>query len=197
MRRARTVLRRGLPLLAALALCGMARPPPPRAEPGRRPVIRPADAAFEAAHRERIEELRAKLPGRSARRNNMAWARVQIEGLEKTEYFAHSGIQRLGKFSVEARQEIREISVRPRRGRFEVLCVNHNDEVNGPNCFFRNSDTERKILEELAGRLPDPAARGTVLLYTDLYPCASCRHVMGQFLSIYTNVAMEVFFRDR
>jgi hypothetical protein len=188
---------RGLPLLAALALCGMARPPPPRADPGRAPVIRPADAAFEASRRERIEELRAKLPGRNARRNNFAWALARIEGLDKTEYFAHSGIQRLGKFSAEARRDIEAISLRPRQGRFAVLCVNHNDEVNGPNCFYRNSDTERKILEELAVRLRDPAARGTVLLYTDLYPCASCRHVMGQFLSIYTNVALEVFFRDR
>lgn len=194
----------GVPLLLAAALLGMARPPPPPppplppvSAPDRTPAIRPVDAELDAARLERIEELRRKLPGRNSRRNNFAWALVRIEGLEKTEFFAHSGIQRLGKFSAEARQEIDGISLRPKHGRFEVLCVNHNDEVDGPNGFFRNSDTERKILEDVARRLPDASARGDVLLYTDLYPCASCRHVMRQFLAIYTNVQMEVLYRDR
>ena len=58
-------------------------------------------------------------------------------------------------------------------------------------------DTECKILEDLAAHLPDPAATGRVRLYTDLYPCASCRHVMAQFLTVYTNVRMQVLYRER
>ncbi|HPR69763.1 MAG TPA: deaminase domain-containing protein, partial [Kiritimatiellia bacterium] len=63
--------------------------------------------------------------------------------------------------------------------------------------FFRNADTERKIIEDIAKRLGDPAAAGDIRLYTDLYPCASCRHVMRQFLAAYTNVRIQVLFRER
>jgi hypothetical protein len=172
-------------------------PKPSREPPATALTIRLIDETLDAAEIARIEELRRKLPGRHGRRNNFAWARARIDGLDKTEYFAHSGIQRLGKFSAEVRQELEGISLRPKQGRFEVLCVNHNDEVDGPDCFFRNSDTERKIIEDMAKRLPDSSVAGHVLLYTDLYPCASCRHVMAQFLAIYTNIHMQVLFRER
>lgn len=189
-----------LPVLAAGLVLGMgrARPrPAPVEAPARMPVIRQIDETLDAADLARIEDWRRKLPGRHARRHNFAWAQARIEGLEKSEYFAHSGIQRLGKFSAEVREEIREISLRPKKGRFTVLCVNHNDEVDGPNCFYRNSDTERKILEDMAGRMGDASVRGDVRLYTDLYPCASCRNVMRQFLEVYTNVNLLVLYRDR
>lgn len=195
---ARRLSRLLLPLWMAGLFLGMARPHSlPETAPTRVPVICQIDDTLDAADLTRIEELRAKLPGRHARRVNFAWAVARIEGLEKTEYFAHSGIQRLGKFSAEVRAEIRDISLRPKKGRFTVLCVNHNDEVDGPNCFYRNSDTERKIIEDMAGRMEDPSVRGAVRLYTDLYPCASCRHVMAQFLADYTNVQMQVLYRDR
>lgn len=190
--------RRVLPLLLGLALSGAAcapKPFPGQAAPAL--AIRIVDETRDAAEIQRIEELRRKLPGRHGRRPNFAWARARIDGLEKTEYFAHSGIQRLGKFPAEVRRELEGISLRPREGRFEVLCVNHNDEVNGTNCFFRNSDTERKIIEDIERRLPDASAAGHILLYTDLYPCASCRHVMTQFLAIHTHVRIQVLFRER
>jgi hypothetical protein len=161
----------------------------------REPLIVPLEEALTASDVDRIEELHRNLPGKSARRVNFAWARAEIDGLEKREYYAHSGIQRLRQFSSELRKHIQDISVRPREPRFAVLCVNHNDEVDGPNCYPRFSDTELKILDELAGRLPDPSVAGHVLLYTDLYPCASCRNVMRQFLEAFPNVDLTVTYR--
>ena len=188
-------------VLLAAAVCvawGMGRPhPQPVAVEARAPSIRLVDEQGDAQMLTRIEELRAKLPGRHARRHNFAWARAEVEGLEKREYYSHSGIQRLAQFSAEVRREISDISVRPKQWRFVVLCVNHDDVVNGPNCFYRNSDTERKILEEMAGRLPDESVSGHIVLYTDLYPCASCRNIMVQFLAVYTNITMEVLYRER
>lgn len=187
-------------LAAAAVLVSCVRAPPPSGPDGTAGcplAIRQMDPDRDAADVQRIEELRARLPENYRRRGNFAWAAARIEGLDKTEYFAHSGIQRLGKVSAKAAGNISGISLRPKTGRFEVLCVNHNDEVNGTNCFFRNADTERKIIEDIAKRLRDPAAAGDIRLYTDLYPCASCRHVMRQFLAVYTNVRIQVLFRER
>lgn len=163
----------------------------------RQPSIRLIDPDRDAATLRRIEVWRARLPAKYQRRNNFAWAIARIEGLEKSEYFAHSGIQRLNKISGEAAEKIAGISLRPKKGRFAILCVNHNDEIEGDNCWPRHVDTEYKIIEDMARRLPDASAGGRVRLYTDLYPCASCRYVMRQFLAAYTNVQLQVLYRER
>ena len=184
--------------LAAAFIAGAvwAESPPPAA-PDRRPEIRLIEPGRDDPALARIESVRLRLPEKNRRRNNFAWAVAQIEGLEKTEYYAHSGINGLGGLSAEAAAHIPDISPRCKKGRFEVLCVNHADEVEGDDCWPRYMDTECKILEDLAAHLPDPSAAGRVRLYTDLYPCASCRHVMAQFLGSYSNVQMQVLYRER
>jgi hypothetical protein len=153
--------------------------------------------ARDAPALQRLESVRRRLPEKYRNRNNFAWAVAQIAGLGKVEYFAHSGIQGVGEFSGAAAKKIADISPRRKKGRFEVLCVNHNDEIEGDDCWPRNVDTECKILEDMAARLPDPSVAGRLRIYTDLYPCASCRHVMAQFLAVYTNVQMQVLYRER
>ncbi len=185
-------------LWLVLAGAGLVRAQEPvAAVPERAPWIRRIEEGRDDPARKRIEVLRRKLPGKYQRRNNFAWAVARIDGLEKEEYFAHSGIQSLAKLSSAAAEEIQGISLRRKNGRFQILCVNHDDVVEGDDCWPRHVDTEYKIMEDLASRLPDPAAAGRVRLYTDLYPCASCRHVMGQFLTSYTNVQMQVLYRER
>ena len=169
---------------------------PPPVLPERLPAIRLIEPARDEPALKRIEAMREKLPEKNRRRNNFAWAVAKIDGLEKVEYYAHSGINGTGGLSAEAAAQIPGISPRCKKGRFEVLCVNHADEIEGDDCWPRYMDTECKILEDLAARLPDPSASGRVRLYTDLYPCASCRHVMAQFLAAYTNVQMQILYRE-
>lgn len=183
--------------LAAAWLAVAAQAGPPPAAPERHPVIRLIEPGRDDPALARLEIVRARLPEKNRRRNNFAWAVAKIEGLEKVEYYAHSGINGLGGLSAEAAARIPDISPRCKKGRFDVLCVNHADEIEGDDCWPRYMDTEVKILEDLAAHLPDPSAAGRVRLYTDLYPCASCRHVMAQFLAIYTNVRMQVLYRER
>lgn len=185
-------------LLLAVLWAGLARAEAPAAvAAGGVPEIRLIEAGRDDPALRRIEQMRAKLPAKFQRRNNFAWAVAKIEGLEKTEYFSHSGIKQPKDLSSVAAADVEGISLRVKKGRFEVLCVNHDDVVEGPDCFPRHVDTEFKILEDMAGRLPDPAAAGRLRIYTDLYPCASCRHVMRQFLAAYTNVQMQVLYRER
>ena len=159
--------------------------------------IRQIDEKRDAPALRRIEVLRRALPAKYGRRHNFAWAVAKVDGLEKVEYFAHSGVDRKGEISSVAIRGIETISLRPKKGRFEVLCVNREDEIEGEDCFPRYSDTEYKILEEMASRMPDSSVRGRVRLYTDLPPCASCRHVMKQFLDAYPHVQLQVLYRGR
>ena len=194
-RRRGTYLHRVLAAIL-LAVAAHAQTPLPPA-PVRQPEIRLIDPGRDDPASARIEAVRQRLPEKNRRRNNFAWAVAKIEGLDKTEYYAHSGINGTGGLSTEAAAQIPDISPRCKKGRFEILCVNHADEIEGDDCWPRYMDTEVKILEDLAAHLPNPAAAGRVRLYTDLYPCASCRHVMAQFLDIYTNVQMQVLYRER
>ena len=50
---------------------------------------------------------------------------------------------------------------------------------------YTTNTVVQKILEDIASRLPDPAVTGRLRLYTELYPCPSCRGVMQQYIFYY------------
>ncbi|HRT05606.1 MAG TPA: deaminase domain-containing protein [Kiritimatiellia bacterium] len=163
----------------------------------RQPTLRKIHREKDALALERIELYRAKLPEQFRKRNNFAWACAKIKDLDKVEYYAHSGIQSLDDFSEETAKELAGISVRPEKGRYKALCVNQNDVVDGNDCWVRVVDTEYKIIEDMAARMPDPSVKGRIKLYTDLPPCASCWNAMKQFMAEYTNVNMSVLYRSK
>ncbi len=187
--------------LAALA-CAEAAPVKKKAKPEaavampREPEIRHLDRKKDSADVKRIWVYRKKLPEPFYRRNNFAWARAEIEGLDQKEYFAHSGIQDLDDFSSKAAKRLRGISLAPdkKTAKFKTLFVDYMGNVGGSGALPRWFDTEYKILEDIAARLEDTSATGNIRLYTNLEPCPSCRGVMEQFLALYTNVEMEVLY---
>ena len=180
--------------MLALA-AGLLLAPRPGLAADRKPEIRRIDDRRDAAVVRRLEAVRETLPAEFRKRNNFAWAAAEINGLDQAEYFAHSGIQDFEGLSTDAQAAIAEISLKPAAGRFKTLCVNQNEAVEGFDCWQRDVDTEYKIIEDLAARLPDMAAKGRMLLFTELYPCPSCWNVMKQFLSAYPNVEMLVLYR--
>ena len=188
-------------MMAALAWAGAAAAqidaPEQMLPTVRQPTLRKAHPEKDALALERVEFCREKLPEQYRRRNNFAWAVAKIKGVDKVEYFAHSGIQNLDDFSKATVKQLEGISLRPEKGRFHALCVNQNDVVDGYDCWVRVVDTEYKILEEMAAHMPDPSVKGRVKLYTDLPPCASCWNVMKQFMAVYTNVQMSVLYRRK
>ena len=163
----------------------------------RQPTLRKLHPEKDALVRERIELYRAKLPEQYRRRNNFAWACAKIKGMDKVEFYAHSGIQSLDDFSGKIAAELADISLKPQKGRYKALCVNQNDVVDGNDCWVRTVDTEYKIIEDMATRLPDVSVKGRIKLYTDLPPCASCWNAMKQFMAEYTNVSMSVLYRSK
>jgi len=161
------------------------------------PSMRALRKGTDDAVRRRIEFYRAKLPAKFRKRNNFAWAVAKIPGLDKEEYFAHSGIQSFKKLSKNAAKKIEGISLKPKKGRFKAFCVNRNDIIDGNDCWVRSVDTEYKILEDMATRLPDASVKGSIRLYTDLPPCASCWNVMQQFLAAYPHIEMQVLHKKK
>ena len=164
----------------------------------RDPVLRQIGTAPEdVALQKQINTCRAKLPEEYRSRNNFACALARIEGLEKTEYFAHSSIQDLSDFSADACETMAGISLKPVPGteHYRTLCVNQAGAVDGADCWSRDVDTEYKILEDITVHLPETGVRGSIRLFTELYPCPSCWNVMKQFLAVYSNVELEVVYR--
>ena len=162
----------------------------------REPIVRHVDRREDAEAKKRVWYYRNRLPAEFQRMNNFAWARADIPGLRKKEYYAHSRIQSLDNLSSRAARKIQGISPQPDRetARFRTLFVDFEGNIGGPNAIPRWFDTEYKILEDIAARLPDPSVEGRILMYTYLEPCLSCRGVMEQFMAIYTNVEMEVIY---
>ncbi len=162
----------------------------------RAPAVRHLDREKDREDLDRIWHFRKMLPEPFYRRNNFAWARAEIEGLEKKEYFAHSGIQNLDGFSADIAERLRDMSFSPKKGKgkFKTLLVDYKGNIGGRDALPRWFDTEYKILEDIASRLPDASVAGSIRLYTNLEPCPSCLGVMDQFLALYTNVQMEVFY---
>ena len=190
----------GVALIVGLAAVAMAQDAGqiPDLVPGvREPTLRKINSTKDAAAIERIELHRAKLPVQYRERFNFAWAMVWTKEIDKTEYFAHSGIQSLDGFSSEMAENLAGISLRPTTSRYYTLCVNQSDLVDGPNCWQRTVDTEFKIVEDMVARMPDRTASGRMKLYTDLPPCASCWNVLKQFMAEYPNFRVQVLYKRK
>ncbi len=165
----------------------------------REPEMRQINVVKDGAILERINLHHDKLPEPYRSRHNFAWAAANLDGLDKTEYFAHSGIQSLDIFSQPIAQQLEGISLKPAdgAGRFMAESVNRENIMYGPDSWSRRADTEYKIIEEIAERQPNTSVAGSMTLYTELPPCASCWFVIKQFLGTYSNVQMQVLYQNR
>lgn len=121
---------------------------------------------------------------------NFGWAETEISELNKSEYFAHSGIDELiGTLS----ERLPDISLKPRTEIFPWSTV--------PNSagypIARNIDTEYKILTEVAQRLgANTSATGKIRLFTERAPCTSCSNLIELFSKKYIKVEVEVIHNN-
>lgn len=157
--------------------------------------LRPTQDPMAAA---RIESWRACLDETYRTRFNFAWCIARVDGLPRWECIAHSSIgepEDLTEESYAKVQKVLALAIPEERRHYETLCVNRRNVVNGEDCWPRDQDTEFKILEALTEALPDSEATGTVVLFTDLPPCASCRGVMRQFLDRHPNIRLKILYK--
>lgn len=175
--------------LAFFAVAAQAREPESitRLDPAKDPVT--------AA---RIKEWRGLLDETFRTRFNFAWCRLTLEGGGEMEFIAHSSIgfpEDLTEASLAGVGGVLVMAIPEDERHYQTHCVNRRNVIDGDDCWQRDYDTEFKILEAITAALAETDAAGTILLYTDLPPCVSCRGVMRQFLERYPNMRLEVLYK--
>ncbi|REE97119.1 deaminase domain-containing protein [Thermomonospora umbrina] len=53
---------------------------------------------------------------------------------------------------------------------------------------------EYKVLEAFAEQVPTRRVKGWLRMYSEQYPCSSCRNVMQQFLRAYPRMTIELAY---
>lgn len=155
--------------------------------------INPARVADEVLDGDLLKSanvMKDKLPTWAKNKGNFGYSEVDIDGLDKTQFFAHSSIQT----EIPSVKDS-GISIKPESSPFKTLEVNGNNVINGEGAWPRDVDIEYKILSDIQSKLGDNySASGKIKLYTELVPCPSCQSVIKQFKEMYPNIDIEVIY---
>ena len=134
--------------------------------------------------------VKDKLPTWAKNKGNFGYSEVDIDGLDNTQFFAHSSIQT----EIPSVKDS-GISIKPEFSPFKTVEVNGSNVINGEGAWPRDVDTEYKILSDIQSKLGDnPSASGKIKLYTELEPCPSCQGIIEQFKEMYPNIDIEVIY---
>lgn len=137
-----------------------------------------------------VKELRGKLSSKYKKSGNFALAEVEVNSLNIKEFFASSKID---EFKGDLEEKVPEISLKPNEPIFEASLAPGKDG----KPFMRDSDTEYKILNEIALKLGDNVnATGKVKLFTELDTCDSCSKVIAEFANKYKNIELEIIHNN-
>lgn len=158
-----------------------------------RKSVRLLDEVADVALSSRVKELRGLLTSKFKKDCNFGYAKASIEGLRKSEYYAHSSIHELTGDLVN---RVPDISLKPLESEFKSLKINSQQIIDGEGAWDRIVDTEFKILDEVSKILNGKNASGTIELFTELPPCPSCDNVILQFLEKYPNIKIKVIHNN-
>lgn len=125
---------------------------------------------------------------------NIGYATLLADRVQRT-YLAFSGIQTAKD---RLTLDLECVYLRPDRERwFRTLIVDNRNRISALQ-FDRKYDTESKIFEEIARDLEqDSNAAGSIYVYTERYPCPSCRSVIDHFQTMYGQVEIYVYYAKR
>jgi hypothetical protein len=150
---------------------------------------RQIDSVAEAHIIDRVREIRGSLTSKYKKSGNFALAEVDIAGLNK-EFYAQSKIDSL---SGKLEDLVPDISLQPKDPTFKASEASGQDG----KAYMRDSDTEYKILNDIASRLGDKTeVSGKIKLFTELDTCASCNRVIAEFAAKYPNIELEVIHNN-
>jgi len=151
---------------------------------------RQIDSVAEANIIDRVKELRGNLTSRYKKSGNFAIAEVNVSGINKSEFYAQSSINKL-KGSLE--DKVPDISLQPENPMFKATKAVGKDGES----YLRDTDTEYKILNDIASRLGENTkATGKIKLFTELDTCDSCSKVIAEFAAKYRNIELEVIHNN-
>lgn len=121
----------------------------------------------------------------------MGYAEVNIEGINKTEFFAHSQVTEHGK-----NPNLMDFSPKPNKKnkpKYEAQKAADDDGIP----YLRDDDTEYKIINDIASQLKNNySAKGTIKLFTEKDTCTSCNSIISQFKKDFPNFDIEVIHNN-
>ncbi len=139
----------------------------------------------------RVKELRGKMSSDYKKRGNFGLAEVNIAGISKHEFFAHSKIHDLSNPTINANMP--EISIKP----LNKIFPSEKVENSAGQLFDRDVDSEYKILTEIASLLGENQnATGTIKLFTERDVCSGCANVIQMFSNTYKSINIEIIHNN-
>ena len=134
---------------------------------------------------DKVANARGQLSNKYKEKGNFAYAEVNIAGVNKKDFYAHSKIQD-GKKNIPGTEEFSFKTDNP------IFKATKAPDKGG-DYFLRDVDTEYKILNDLAERIgTNYEAKGTIKLFTEKDTCDSCNLIIQQFDKKYPNISIEV-----
>ncbi|TKI53432.1 hypothetical protein FC756_24015 [Lysinibacillus mangiferihumi] len=138
---------------------------------------------------DKVAEARGQLSNKYKEKGNFAYAEVNISGIDKKDFYAHSGIHDASKKIPGAE----EFSFKTDNPIFQA--------TEAPNkagqSFLRDVDTEYKILNDLADKIgTNYEVKGSIRLFTEKDTCDSCNLIIKQFDEKYPNITIEVIHNN-
>ncbi|MGG2016530.1 deaminase domain-containing protein [Bacillus sp. S10(2024)] len=135
---------------------------------------------------DKVAEARGGLSNRYKESGNFAYAEVNVKGVDKIDFYAHSGIHD----SAKGIPGTGEFSFKPENPIYKAT----EAADNAGNIYLRDADTEYKILNDVANRLGgNKDVTGTIRLFTEKDTCgSSCNKIIQQFQEDHPNIKVEV-----
>ena len=138
---------------------------------------------------EKVATARGQLSKKYKEQGNFAYAEVDVSGIDKKDFYAHSGIHDASKkipgtekFSFKTQNPIFQATEAPNKA---------------GQSFLRDGDTEYKILNDLAEKIGNNnEVKGTIRLFTEKDTCDSCNLIIQQFDEKYPNIKIEVIHNN-
>ncbi|OMD44496.1 hypothetical protein BSK65_29780 [Paenibacillus odorifer] len=142
----------------------------------------------------RVKELRSQLPSKLKKSGNFGYAEVDVQGINKKGFFAHSSVN-----EATDKGALSDISLKPQgEPIFNAKKVDpDNARIDTPEAYLRDYDTEYKILNDIASQLGgNKNAEGTINLFTERLTCQSCSDVILDFRREYPNITVNILTND-
>ncbi|MEI4803430.1 deaminase domain-containing protein [Bacillus sp. FJAT-51639] len=135
---------------------------------------------------DKVSEARGGLSNRFKETGNFAYAEVDVIGINKSEFYSHSGIHDPAK-KIPGTENF---SFKPENPIFKATEAPNS---NGGKPYLRDADTEYKILNDIANQLGDNVnAQGRIKLFTEKDTCSSCNGVINHFKIKYPKIEIKV-----
>ncbi|MNW40991.1 phage late control protein GPD [compost metagenome] len=141
---------------------------------------------------DRVRDLRTRLSNRLKKDGNFAYSEVDIPGIDKKEFYAHSGLNGDNKA-----KDYADFSLKPtKKPKYEATKA---PDKSG-RVYKRDMDTEYKILNDLAARLDklkdSSNVRGKIKMFTEKDTCGSCSRIINQFHKDYPGINIEIIHNN-